>query len=67
MKYLISSIFVSFFLCSNAQYANYFNENALRIEYVIAGNSDSQQIFLHALKKSETWGGPVKNLFDSFD
>lgn len=66
MRYIIILIFLFVFLKTHAQYSNYFSDAALRIEYVIAGNHDSQKVFVHALRKSAQWGGPQKNLTDTF-
>jgi hypothetical protein len=66
MKYLLLTFACVFlFFNSEAQYNTYFSSSALRIEYVIAGDHNGQQIFLHALHKNEMWGGPHKNLLDT--
>ncbi len=67
MKYLLFLFSVLFYLNAGAQYSNYFSDAALRVEYVIAGNNQTQHIYLHALKKSSVWAGPQKNLTDTFN
>lgn len=65
MKYFLLLLTMASCLSLSAQYSGYFTPSALRIEYVIAGDHNGQQIYLHALHKNETWGGPQKNLLDT--
>lgn len=64
-KFILVLIGTITFLQSHAQYSKFFNDAALRIEYVIAGDHNGQEIFLHAFHKNELWGGPRKNLLDT--
>lgn len=64
-------IFALLLLCSaigaKAQYFDqYFEDATLRIDYVFAGNSSSQQIYLDKLYRQEKWAGRRKRLSEKF-
>ncbi|PKP22150.1 MAG: peptidase M64 [Bacteroidetes bacterium HGW-Bacteroidetes-21] len=67
MKKVFFVISILLSLDSFATYDDFFSSASLRVEYTIAGNKTSQEIFLHALKKGEFWAGPRKNMTDTFN
>lgn len=44
----------------------YFEDNTLRIDYVMAGNADEQHIYLGQLYKQERWAGRRNRLSEKF-
>ncbi|MFC2138545.1 M64 family metallopeptidase [Bacteroidota bacterium] len=71
MKYFIIISFISLFikqLSLNAQsilFEEYFTDNTLRIDFYLAGNNDTSQVFWHDLKKEDKWAGRKKYLIDT--
>lgn len=59
----ISTIYVS---AGDVAYGDYFTNDRLRIDFVLAGNSDTQQAFLAGLKKECAWAGSPNSLIDPF-
>lgn len=47
-------------------YDTYFTTRRLRVDFILAGNRDSQQAFLADLKKECRWAGPYSSLIDPF-
>ncbi len=59
-------------LCSSAtfgqvNYEHYFTENALRIDFLLAGDSEQEEIYLQHLKKEEPWAGTTEHLITPFE
>ena len=59
----ISTIYVS---AGDIVYGDYFTNDRLRIDFVLAGNADTQQAFLAGLKKECVWAGSPSSLIDPF-
>ena len=47
---------------SQINYNDYFTNQTLRLNYIIAGNKDSCNIFFNSFKSNNQWGGRTKNL-----
>jgi len=62
LVFLSSSPFVS----SQITFDQYFEDASLRIDLILAGNSQTQTAYLLDLKKEPYWGGTRKNLIDPF-
>ncbi len=45
----------------------YFKYETLRLDYIHAGNSESEYIYFEKLKQEPFWGGSRKNLIDVFN
>lgn len=43
-----------------------FTEKSLRIDFALNGNKDSQSAAIERLREEPVWGGPRKNLVDTF-
>ena len=69
MKYfvIIMMMFFSVQLKAQEDYESYFSENSLRVDLVLAGNNQSEQVYLHRLKKEPSWAGSKINLIDPFN
>lgn len=52
---------------SEIKFDDYFLKKSLRIDYDISGNSKSEQVFFHSLKKQALWSGNYKNMIDIFN
>ncbi len=52
----------------NAQqsFENYFTGTCMRVDYVIAGNSDDCEVFFDQIREEPLWSGTRKNLIDPF-
>ncbi len=69
MKYLFIALMFCFqspFVFSQLEYSKWFTDSSLRIDYIIAGNNTSSEIYLQALKKEAFWGGSKTGLIDNF-
>ena len=58
-------------LCSNIvfgqiNYEQHFSENALRIDFLLAGDSEQEEIYLQQLKKEKPWAGTTDQLITPF-
>lgn len=59
----LSLLLLSFVLHIQAQpFADYFEENTLRLDYVFAGNADRQSIYLDQLCRMPRWYGKHRRL-----
>lgn len=69
MKYLLLFLLfiISLNLVSQEVYIDNFTENSLRVDFVFAGNADSEEIYLHNLKKEPYWSGSKDVLIDPFN
>ena len=47
-------------------YEEYFTDSRLRIDLILAGNADSQQIYLAGLREECGWAGSPNSLIDPF-
>ncbi|MBU0764871.1 MAG: IgA Peptidase M64 [Bacteroidetes bacterium] len=68
MKHLLLPVFYTFVSCvfSQVNFDKYFENSSLRIDYIHAGDTAHEYFFLEELRKEDYWGGPVKNLLDTF-
>lgn len=48
------------------EYDKYFTSDRLRIDFILSGNSDSQQAYLAGLRKECQWAGSPASLIDPF-
>lgn len=69
MKYIVLTIILALSMQSNAQllYNDYFTDKSLRVDFIFAGNADSETIYLKDIKKESFWGGSKENLINPFD
>ena len=51
---------------SIVEYDTYFTPQRLRVDFILAGNKDSQQAYLADLRKECAWAGSHKSLIDPF-
>ena len=66
------TIFTCLCTCNNYlqagdDFETYFEHKSLRIDFALNGNAGEQKAALQQLREEPVWGGPVKNLIDSFD
>ena len=68
------SLFLLFAICAvnilsaqNINYDDHFTAERLRIDFVFAGNSTSQNIYLDGLKMESAWSGSRTSLIAPFD
>ena len=47
-------------------FEKYFEKKTLRIDFALSGNAQSQSAAIQKLREEPVWGGPVKNLIDTF-
>jgi hypothetical protein len=62
---LISLISIS--ATSKEDYDKYFTQNSLRVDFIFAGDANSETIYLDNLKKEPFWGGSKVNLLDDLN
>lgn len=69
MKYIVLTIILALSMQSNAQllYNDYFTDKSLRVDFIFAGNADSETIYLKDIKKESFWGGSKENLINPFN
>nr|WP_319399266.1 M64 family metallopeptidase [uncultured Carboxylicivirga sp.] len=62
-------IFFGITSCLRAQtfYDEHFEDKSMRIDLILAGNKDSQTVYISEFKKEPYWGGSKQNLIDSFN
>ncbi len=65
-KLLILSILLTISISLSAQ-ISWFKDGALRVDYYLGGNSETQRVYIDDMKREQFWGGPVKNLIDKFN
>jgi hypothetical protein len=65
--FVLFVLFCSFSVFSQTDFEKYFNANTLRFDYYRTCNSDTFYISLGQLKEEPFWGGPKKNLLDTFN
>ena len=62
-KILLSLIMAALTLCTTAQsFDEYFNGNTLRLDYVFAGDRNSQALYVDQLSETPGWYGRKHNL-----
>lgn len=66
-----SLLFLSALLCgpvgqAQGNFDNYFTEKSLRIDFALSGNKYRQSAAIERLREEPVWGGPRKNLVDTF-
>ena len=62
-KILLSLIMAALTLCTTAQsFEEYFNGNTLRLDYVFAGDRNSQALYVDQLSETPGWYGRKHNL-----
>ena len=54
-------------LSAQINFDDYFLAKSLRVDYILAGNAETESIYLEQVKQEPHWGGPKKNLIDKFD
>ncbi len=59
-------IFFGWTLFSQSVFDNYFEAKRLRVDFALSGNSQGQTAALQRLREEPVWGGPKKNLIDTF-
>lgn len=52
---------------AQADYDQYFTGQSMRVDFIFAGNADSENIYLEKIKKEPFWGGTKTHLNDFFD
>ena len=63
MAFILSCRFTS---VSAQSFDQYFEDNTLRLDYVFAGNSSEQHIYLDQLYKQSRWAGRRNRLSEKF-
>lgn len=61
----ISFVLMLTFPCFS-QYDKWFQDKTLRVDFVIAGNKQSSEIYFDEMLEERFWGGSKKNLIDTF-
>ncbi len=56
-----------FALSAQAQFLNWFENKALRIDYTLSGNHESQALFVDELKEEPYWSGSFKSTIDNLN
>lgn len=69
MRYLTIIILSLFGLTgfSQEKFDQYFEDGSLRVDFIFAGDAQSEVIYLDKLKKEPFWGGSKVNLLDQFE
>jgi len=52
---------------SQISFNDYFLDKSMRVDFVLAGEADSEYAFLQDIKEEPFWGGTKTNLIDPFD
>lgn len=52
---------------AQADYNQHFTGQSMRVDFIFAGNADSENIYLDKIKKEPFWGGTRSQLIDWFD
>lgn len=62
-------ILISLQLTASTQvnFADYFVDKTMRMDYSIAGDKTSQHLYFEQLKQEPYWGGSLKNLIDTLN
>ena len=62
-------LFISSFinLSAQANFDNYFLSKSLRVDYILAGNSETELIYLEQIREEPYYGGSKKSLVDIFN
>lgn len=48
------------------RFDNYFTTRSLRVDYLLAGDANSEIVYFTSMREEPFWGGPLKNLIDPF-
>jgi hypothetical protein len=69
MKYywLFLLFFCSQIAAGQVNYDQHFTENALRLDFLLAGDANEEEIYLQHLSKEKPWAGPKNNLVTPFE
>lgn len=70
MKRLYLILFVTLFpllLQAQVKYSTYFENNSLRIDYLLGGTENTAEVFIDQMKKEPYYGGSKINLLDEKD
>jgi hypothetical protein len=67
MKKILFIMLFALPLFAQGNFATYFYDKTLRLDYQHAGDISNQQIFLDELIEEPTWGGPRQNLIEPFE
>ena len=51
---------------SQTNFDSFFERKSLRIDFSLHGNSEQQQAAIQQLREEPVWGGPTRNLIDTF-
>ena len=63
MSFLMPCLFTE--VCAQS-FEQYFEDNTLRLDYVFAGNSSEQHIYLEQLYKQPRWAGRRSRLAEKY-
>jgi len=64
---LILALVCAGFTAIAQAFDDYFLPNTLRVDYFIAGDSQTETVYLNEIKQEPNYGGPRKNLVDPFN
>ncbi len=67
MRFIFLFLFSSISLFSQVKFNDYFTDGALRLDIIQAGNSVSENVYFHSLKREPYFSGSQKNLIDTLD
>jgi hypothetical protein len=62
-----TSVSVAFAKPDSIRYSDFFTTEALRIDFVMAGNHSSEKVYLERMLQEPSWSGPHKNLIDTYN
>lgn len=71
MKTKISFLLLAILCCcaafAQSVFDTYFEPKSLRVDFALSGNANFQTAALQQLREEPVWGGPQKNLIDTFE
>ncbi len=69
MKYywLFLLFFCPQIVTGQVNYNQYFTEDALRLDFLLAGSADEEEVYLQHLRKEQPWAGPENKLITPFE
>jgi hypothetical protein len=62
---LLLLCFLTKHLSSQTEFSKWFTDGSLRVDYILAGNNKTTEIYLQSLKKEPFWGGSKSNFIDT--
>ncbi len=63
----ISALLLFNLIFAQNNFEEHFLDKSLRLDYIIAGNSEATNVYFEQFKEEPFWGGSTKNLIDKFN